>query len=108
MPGHSVVKNRPAVQETWVQSLGQEEPLEKEMAAHYRILAWEIPWIEGPCGLQSEGVTKSQTQLSDSAITKTIKGFDKYETIILNNFIFNNFSLFTLKLLAKFYLVKAT
>ena len=40
-------------QETWVQSLVQEDPLEKEMAAHSRILAWEIPWTEEPGGLQS-------------------------------------------------------
>ena len=40
------IKNLPAVQETWVQSLGQENPLEKEWATHSSILAWEIPWIE--------------------------------------------------------------
>ena len=39
--------------EMWVQSLGQEDPLEKEMATHYSILAWEIPWTEEPGGLQS-------------------------------------------------------
>ena len=47
-----------------VQSLGQGDPLEKEMATHSSILAWEIPWTEEPGGLQSLGVTKSQTQLS--------------------------------------------
>ena len=47
------VKNLPAMQETWVQFLGQEEPLEKEMATHSNILAWEIPWTEEPDGLQS-------------------------------------------------------
>ena len=40
-------------QETWVQSLGQEDPLEQEMATHSRILAWKIPWTEEPGGLQS-------------------------------------------------------
>ena len=53
-PGGSVVKNLPAVQEmqeTWVQSLGWEDPLEEEMAAHSSILAWEIPWTEEPDGL---------------------------------------------------------
>ena len=50
-----MVKNLPAVQETQVQSLGQEDPLEKDMATHSRILAWEIPWTEGPGGLQSMG-----------------------------------------------------
>ena len=47
-PGGSVVKNSPAVQETWVQSLGQEDPLEEGMATHSSILAWEIPWTEEP------------------------------------------------------------
>jgi len=47
------VKNQPAVQETWVQSLGQEDSLENEMATHSRILAWRIPWTEEPGGLQS-------------------------------------------------------
>ena len=47
------VKNPPAVQETWVQFLGQEVPLEKEMATHCSILPWEIPWTEEPGGLQS-------------------------------------------------------
>ena len=49
------VKNLPAMQETQVQSLGQEDPLEKEMATHCRILAWRVPWIEEPGGLQSMG-----------------------------------------------------
>ena len=49
------VEHLPAVQETQVQSLGQEDPLEKDMATHSRILAWEIPWTEGPGGLQSMG-----------------------------------------------------
>ena len=47
------VKNLPAMQETHVQSLGREDPLEKEMATHSSILAWEIPWIEEPDGLKS-------------------------------------------------------
>ena len=50
-----MVKNLPAKQETWVRSLGQEDPLKKEMATHSSILAWEIPWIEEPGGLQSMG-----------------------------------------------------
>ena len=45
-----MVKNPPAMQETWVQFLGWEDPLEKEMAIHFSILAWEIPWIEEPVG----------------------------------------------------------
>ena len=53
VPGGSVVKNLPA--KAPVQSLGWEDPLEKEMATHSSILAWEIPWTEGPGGLQSMG-----------------------------------------------------
>ena len=45
------VKNLPAAQETWIQPLGQEEPLEKGMATHSSILAWETPWTEEPGGL---------------------------------------------------------
>ena len=50
-----MVKSPPAMQEMWVHSLGGEEPLEKEMATHSSILAWEIPWTEEPGGLQSMG-----------------------------------------------------
>ena len=56
-----IVKNLPAMQETWVQSLGQEDPLEEEMATHSIILAWEIPWTRGPGRLQSMGSQKSRT-----------------------------------------------
>ena len=49
------VKNLPIVQETWVRSLGQEAPLEKEMATHSNILAWKSSWTEEPGGLQSMG-----------------------------------------------------
>ena len=59
-----VVKNPPAMpetQESWVQSLGQEVSLEKEMATHSSILAWEILWTEEPGGLQSTGSQKSWT-----------------------------------------------
>ena len=50
-----MVKNLPAMQETWVQSLIWEDPLEKGMATHSSILAWRIPWIEEPSMLQSMG-----------------------------------------------------
>ena len=53
------------MQETWVPSLGQEDPLEEEMATYPSVLAWEIPRTEEPGGLQSVGLQKSQTQLSD-------------------------------------------
>ena len=49
------VKRLPTMQETWVQSLGQEDPLEKETATHSSILAWRIRWTEEPGGLQSMG-----------------------------------------------------
>ena len=58
-----MVKNLPAVQETWVRSLGQEDPLEEGMATHSSTLAWRIPWTEEPVGLQSMGSQKSQTRL---------------------------------------------
>ena len=53
------VKNLPVIQETCVQSLGQEDPLEKGTATHSSILAWRIPWIEEPGGLQSWGRKES-------------------------------------------------
>ena len=49
------VKRLPAMQETWVRSLGQEDPLQKEMATHYSALAWKISWTEEPGRLQSMG-----------------------------------------------------
>ena len=49
------MKCLPTMQETWVQSLGQEDPLEKEMAIHSSTLAWKIPWMEEPNRLQSMG-----------------------------------------------------
>ena len=50
-----LVKNLPAVQETWVRSLDWEDPLEEDVATHSSILAWRIPWTEEPGGLQSMG-----------------------------------------------------
>ena len=50
-----MVKNLPAMWETWVQSLGWEDPLEEGMATHSSVLAWRIPWTEEPGGLQSMG-----------------------------------------------------
>ena len=58
-----MVKRLPAMQETRVRSLGQEDPLEKEMVIHSSILAWKIPWMEEPGRLH--GVTNSRTRLSD-------------------------------------------
>ena len=50
-----MVKNLPAMQETWIQLLGGEDPLEEGMAIHSSILAWRIPWIEEPGGLKFMG-----------------------------------------------------
>ena len=50
-----MVKHLPTMRDTWVQSLGQEDLLEKEMVTHFSILAWRIPWTEKPGGLQSMG-----------------------------------------------------
>ena len=62
-PGGSVIKNLPknppAMQEMWARFLGQEDHLEKEMATHFNILAWEIPWTEEPDRLQSMGTRLS-------------------------------------------------
>ena len=52
------VRGLPAMRETWVQSLSWEDPLEKGMATHSSILVWEIPWTEGPGGLQSMGLQR--------------------------------------------------
>ena len=59
----TVKKILSTMQDTWVQPLGGEDPLEKEMATHSSILAWKIPWTEEPG--RPHGITRSQTQLSD-------------------------------------------
>ena len=60
-----MVKNPPAMQETWVRSLGWEDPLEEGMATHSSILAWRIPMDRGAWRATVHGVTKSVTRLSD-------------------------------------------
>ena len=55
-----MVKRLPAMQETWVQSLGREDPLEKEMATHSSTLSWKIPWTEEPGSLQSVGSQRAR------------------------------------------------
>ena len=55
------VKNPPEIQETWVRSLGWEDPLEKEISTHSSILAWRIPWTEEPGELQSMGLQMLDT-----------------------------------------------
>ena len=56
-----LVKNLPAIQETWVRSLGWEDPLEEGIATHSSMLAWKIPWKEEPGGLQSTGSKRMDT-----------------------------------------------
>ena len=65
-----MVKRLPTMQKTRVQSLGQEDLLEKEMATHSSILAWKIPWTEEPGRAAVYGVTKSWTQLRDFTHSK--------------------------------------
>ena len=60
-----LVKNLPAMQAIWVRFLGQEDPLEKEMATHSNILAWKIPGMEEPGRATVHGVARSRTRLSD-------------------------------------------
>ena len=79
------LKRLPAIQETWVRSLGQEDPLEKEKATHFSILAWRIPWTEEPGGLQSTG-SQSWTRLSDFTFTLlslSLINFTLFYTVIL-------------------------
>ena len=64
-PGGLAVKNPPAMQETWVRSLGQEDPLEKKMATHSSILAWKILWKKSLAGYSPWGRKRVRTQLSD-------------------------------------------
>ena len=67
------VKNMPAMWETWVQSLGLEDPLAKGMATHSSILAWRIPWTEEPGGLQSMGSQKIEHDLATNTRTPQLK-----------------------------------
>ena len=66
-----MVKNLPAMQETWVQSPGGEDPLEKDMATHSSILAWRIPWTEEPDGLQSMGLQRVEDKSAINIHTHT-------------------------------------
>ena len=73
------VKRLPAMQETWVRSLGQEDPLEKEMVTHSSTLAWKIPWTEKPGRLQSMG-SLSRTWLSAFTFTFHFHALEKEMT----------------------------
>ena len=80
-PGNAVIKNLPAIQETQVRSLGREDPLEKEMATHYSILAWEIPWTEESGGLQSMGSQRIRHDLAHSQQQPSLKTPDAKEIV---------------------------
>ena len=67
-PVTQMIKNLPAVQ-TWVQSLGWEDPLEKRMATHFSILAWRISWTENPGGLQSMELQRVQHDRETNTFT---------------------------------------
>ena len=77
-PGGSAVKNPLVKQGMWVHSLGQDNPLEKEMATHSSVLACKILWTEEPGGLQSMRLQKSQTPLSDGTTTAYRKTHTTY------------------------------
>ena len=70
------VKNPPAIQETRVQSLGWEDPLEKGMATHSSILAWRIPWAEEPGGLQSVGLQRVRHDLVTKPPQQTLRAYN--------------------------------
>ena len=82
-PADSMVKNLPAMQDTWVQSLSWEDFLEKEMATHSSILAWEIPRTEEPVGLQSWGCKRVRQDLAT-----TQQHLQKHKTLKTFSFIF--------------------
>ena len=69
-PGSSVVNNLPAMHQTQVWSLGREDPLEKEMATHFSILSWEIPWTKEPGGLQSMSQRVGHDWGTEHALTR--------------------------------------
>ena len=69
------------MQETWVQSLGREDPLEKEMATHSSILAWRIPWMEEPGGLQSTGSQSLSAEGSGAGGVQTAKASRKQSSL---------------------------
>ena len=69
-----VVNSLPAMQETWVPSLDQEDSLEKEMATHFSILVWKTPWIEEPSNLQFMGLQTDMTEWLISLFTSSHPG----------------------------------
>jgi len=87
-----IVKNLPAVQETWVWSLGLEDPLEKGMATHFSILAWRIPWTEEPAGPKSMGSQRvGQDWVTFTFSAFVILGFQEIDFMEYWNNIMNTF-----------------
>ena len=87
-----IVKNLPAVQETWVWSLGLEDPLKKGMATHFSILAWRIPWTEEPAGLRSMGSQRvGQDWVTFAFSAFVILGFQEIDFMKYWNNIMNTF-----------------
>ena len=79
-----MVKNLPAMQETWVRSLSQEDPLDKEMATHSSILAWRIPWTEEPGRLQSMGWQRVGHDWATNTHTHTHKYYCITDAVDMN------------------------
>ena len=82
------VKNLPAMRETWVQSPGWEDPLEKEMATHSSILAWRIPWTEEPGRLQSKGSKRAGQEWVTNTTVSYTESFNVATVKLVNLFLF--------------------
>ena len=80
-PCGSVVKNMPAMQETWVWSQGWEHPLQKKMATHWSIVVWEIPWTEKSGGLRSQGLKESDINIATEHAHTCAMLYWKYHTV---------------------------
>ena len=85
-PGDAAVEKPPADAGDAVRSLGQEDPLEKEMATHSSMLAWEMPWTEEPGGLQSVGPRKSWTELTRAQYLQRLTRIKGYEVGNISHF----------------------
>ena len=81
------VKSLPAMRETWVQSLGQEDPLEKEMATHSNTLVWKIPWMEEPGRLQSMGLVRiGHNRTTSSSRSKAAQCIQTMTSLFLSQY----------------------
>ena len=98
------LKRLPAMWETWVRSLGPEDPLEKEMATHSSILVWRIPWMEELGGLQSTGRKESDTtERHDlSFLTLSFKLTFSHSSLTLGKKLFSSSLLFAIRVVSSF------